>query len=130
MSDVVLFTPLAEKTAQENLDAFIGLCKSKLAVFGKDLPFDDIVWDITDTVQDRGKRSRKRIYFSSWDTVNDLDPSQCLSHLCLLPRRMSGISMVLNRSLIRARGLRRCAPSVLRWTRSEKLPRWISMVTC
>ncbi|WP_211474618.1 integrase [Collimonas humicola] len=74
MSDVVLFTPLAEKTAQENLDAFIGLCKSKLAVFGKDLPFDDVVWDITDTVQDRGKRSRKRIYFSSWDTVNDLDP--------------------------------------------------------
>ena len=74
MSDVVLFTPLAEKAAQENLDTFIRLCKSKLAVFGKDLPFDDVVWDITDTVQDRGKRSRKRIYFSSWDTVNDLDP--------------------------------------------------------
>ena len=61
MSDVVLFTPLVEKTAQENLDAFVDLCKNKLAVFEKDLPFDDFVWDITDTVQDRGKGSRKRI---------------------------------------------------------------------
>lgn len=74
MSDVVLFTPLVEKTAQENLDAFVDLCKNKLAVFGADLPFDYFVWDVTDTVQDRGKRSRKRIYFSSWDTVNDSEP--------------------------------------------------------
>ena len=74
MSDVILFTPLVEKTAQENLDAFVDLCKNKLAVFEKDLPFDDFVWDITDTVQDRGKGSRKRIYFSSWDTVNDSEP--------------------------------------------------------
>ncbi|HCN72771.1 MAG TPA: integrase [Pusillimonas sp.] len=71
MSDVVLFTPLVEKTAQENLDAFIDLCKNKLMVFGKDLPFDDFVWDITDAVQARGKASRTRIYFSSWDTVSD-----------------------------------------------------------
>lgn len=71
MSDVVLFTPLVEKTAQENLDAFIDLCKNKLMVFGKDLPFDDFVWDITEAVQARGKVSRKRIYFSSWDTVSD-----------------------------------------------------------
>lgn len=75
MSEVVLFTPLAEKTAQENLDAFIDLCKNKLAVFGRDLPFDGVVWDVTDVVQDRGKRSRKRIYFSSWDTENDPDPT-------------------------------------------------------
>ncbi len=75
MSDVVLFKPLAEKTAQENLDAFIDLCRNKLAVFGKDLPFDDFIWDITDTsVQSRGKSSRKRILFSSWDTVNDPSP--------------------------------------------------------
>lgn len=74
MSDVVLFTPLVEKTAQENLDAFIDLCKNKLMVFGKDLPFDDFVWDITDAVQARGKASRTRIYFSSWDTVSDPVP--------------------------------------------------------
>lgn len=70
MSDVVLFTPLVEKTAQENLDAFIDLCRNKLAVFGKDLPFNDFVWDVTDFVQARGKVSRKRIHFSSWDTVD------------------------------------------------------------
>lgn len=74
MSDVVLFTPLVEKTAQENLAAFIDLCKNKLAVFGKGLPFDNFVWDITDAVQARGKRIRKRIYFSCWNTVNGPDP--------------------------------------------------------
>lgn len=75
MSDLVLFKPLAEKTAQENLDAFIDLCRNKLAVFGKDLPFDDFIWDITDTsVQSKGKNSRKRILFSSWDTVDDPSP--------------------------------------------------------
>lgn len=74
MAEVVLFTPLAEKTAQENLDSFIDLCKNKLTVFGKDLPFDGVVWDITDFVQDRGKRTCKRIYFSSWDAANGSDP--------------------------------------------------------
>ena len=74
MSDVVLFKPLVEKTAQENLDAFIDLCRNKLAVFGKDLRFDDFVWDVTDTVHARGKSSRRRILFSSWDTVNDPSP--------------------------------------------------------
>lgn len=74
MSDVVLFTPLVEKTAQENLVAFIDLCKNKLAVFGKDLPFDDFVWDITDSVQVRGRTERIRVYFSSWDTANDVEP--------------------------------------------------------
>ncbi len=74
MSDVVLFTPLAERTAQENLAAFIDLSKNNLAVFGRNLPFDDFVWDITDTVQARGKVSRNRIYFSSLDTVNDPEP--------------------------------------------------------
>ena len=71
MSDVVLFTPMVEKTAQENLEAFIDLCKNKLAVFGKDLSFDDLVWDITDTVQARGKIARKRIYFSVWNQGDD-----------------------------------------------------------
>ena len=74
MSDVMLFTPLAEKTALENLDAFIELCRDKLTVFGKDLPFDDFVWDITDNVQARGKNSRKRIYFNSWDTAHEPSP--------------------------------------------------------
>lgn len=74
MSNVVLFTPLAEKTAQENLDDFIELCKNKLTLFGKDLPFDDPVWDVTDFVQARGKTSRKRIIFSNWETARTREP--------------------------------------------------------
>lgn len=74
MSDVLLFTPLVEKTAQENLDAFIDLCNRKLSVFGKDLPFDNHVWDVTDSINIRGKRSRWRIIFSTWDTINDTIP--------------------------------------------------------
>lgn len=74
MSEVVLFKPVIEKTAQENLDAFIDLCRNKLTVFGRDLAFDAHVWDITGAVQSRGKRTRKRIYFSSWESVNDPNP--------------------------------------------------------
>lgn len=74
MSEIVLFTPLAEKTAQENLNSFINLCRKNLTVFGKDLPFDDYEWDISDTVQIRGMTKRQRIIFSSWETTNDLEP--------------------------------------------------------
>lgn len=74
MSEVVLFKPLLEKTAQENLDAFVDLCKVKLAVFGKDLHFDCFVWDVSDFIHKRAKTPRIRIYFSSWESVNDPAP--------------------------------------------------------
>ena len=70
MSDVALFTPFAAKTAQENTDAFIDFCRNKLVVFGVGLPFDSFVWDVTNYIQLKAKKSRVRIVFSSWETVN------------------------------------------------------------
>jgi hypothetical protein len=74
MSEVFVFKPLAEKRAEENLSEFIQLCRNKLTAFGKDLPFDDLVWDVTPYVKAKGKTTSTRFYFSSWDTVHNSQP--------------------------------------------------------
>lgn len=38
MTEIVLFTPKAELDAAANLRGFVDICRSKLTVFGADLP--------------------------------------------------------------------------------------------
>ncbi|MDO8208351.1 MAG: integrase [Gallionella sp.] len=76
MSDLILFKPKAELDASENLRGFINSCRNELTVFGADLPFDENVWDITDSINLKGRgNKRHRLVFSNLATVNDNSPS-------------------------------------------------------
>jgi hypothetical protein len=75
MSDLILFKPKAELDASENLRGFINSCRNELTVFGADLPFDENVWDITDSINLKGHgNKRHRLVFSNLATVNDKTP--------------------------------------------------------
>lgn len=75
MSDVILFKPRRELSAQENLSAFIAFARDELNIFGADLPFDEMSWDVTRYIPLKAKSSALRAVFSSWKTVNDRIPS-------------------------------------------------------
>lgn len=76
MSDLILFKPKAELDASENLRGLIDSCRNKLTVFGADLPFDENVWDITDSINLKGHgNKRHRLVFSNLETVNDNAPA-------------------------------------------------------
>jgi hypothetical protein len=71
MAEIVLFTPKAELDAAANLRGFVDMCRSRLTVFGADLPFQNDVWDVTDAVATNGKGGkRERITFSNVATVD------------------------------------------------------------
>lgn len=75
MTEIVLFTPKADCDAAENLDGFVEMCRSKLTVFGADLPFKENVWDVTDAIQTKGMGGKRtRITFSSAATVDEKMP--------------------------------------------------------
>lgn len=72
MAELLLFQPKAELDAFENLQGFIDSCRTELTIFGADLPFDENVWDITNSINLKGHgNKRHRLIFSSLETVND-----------------------------------------------------------
>ncbi|WP_345960826.1 hypothetical protein [Pseudomonas sp. NY8896] len=76
-ADIAVFTPKAEIDASANLAAFVTMCRSQLTIFGADLRFDDMAWDVTDTTQLKGHgKKRVRVYFSTQETVDDILPTQ------------------------------------------------------
>lgn len=76
MADLILFQPKAEIDAEENLQGFIDLCRDELTVFGDDLPFDENVWDISDSINLKGHgNKRHRLVFSNFETVDDNSPT-------------------------------------------------------
>lgn len=76
MAEIVLFTPKAELDAAANLRGFVDMCRSKLTVFGADLPFQNDVWDVTEAVATKGKGGkRERITFSNAATVDEKAPA-------------------------------------------------------
>lgn len=71
MAELIIFTPRAELDASSNMVAFIELCRTNLTIFGADLAFDDIAWDVTSAVQLKGHGNKRvRIYFSTFETVD------------------------------------------------------------
>lgn len=74
MPDTLHFQPRREVTAQENLREFIALARNQLTIFGSDLPFDEMAWDLTKYIQLRAKKSALRAVFSSWESANDQHP--------------------------------------------------------
>lgn len=74
MSNLVLFTPRRTLDAEENVQAFIALCRSQLTIFGVDLPFDRIEWDISAAVVLKAKRNRTCAVFSTWESSTAANP--------------------------------------------------------
>ena len=67
---IVLFTPKAELDAEGNLAAFIDVCRKQLTVFGADLPFGDMQWDVTVACARKGHGTkRERVTFCTMDTA-------------------------------------------------------------
>lgn len=76
-AEICVFTPKADLDASANLAAFVATCRSQLTVFGADLHFEDMAWDVTDAVHLKGHgRKRVRIFFSTQETVDDENPTQ------------------------------------------------------
>ncbi|MHB1642689.1 MAG: hypothetical protein ACYCS8_08510 [Acidithiobacillus sp.] len=76
-AEIYVFTPKADVDASANLAAFVAMCRSQLTVFGADLRFEDMAWDVTEAVQLKGHgRKRVRIFFSTQETVDDAIPTQ------------------------------------------------------
>lgn len=64
MNKVLPFIPSSESNAERNLKDFVVFARKHLAAFGEDLPFDDVVWDITETCARKGHgKKRQRITF-------------------------------------------------------------------
>jgi len=68
-SNTVTFVPRAKRSARANLSDFIDYCKHKVTVFGEDLPFDENVWDVTDSVESKGNKFSVRLRFSNFETA-------------------------------------------------------------
>lgn len=75
MTNLVLFKPRRELSAEQNLAAFVSLCRDRLTIFGAELPFDKMTWDVTAYVRLKGKTNALRAVFSSWETANDREPT-------------------------------------------------------
>jgi len=75
MTNLVFFKPRRELSAEQNLAAFVCLCRDELTIFGADLPFDKMTWDVTAHVRLKGKTGALRAVFSSWETANDREPA-------------------------------------------------------
>lgn len=75
MTNLVLFRPRRELSAEQNLVAFVSLCRDELTIFGADLPFEKMTWDVTASVRLKGKTGALRAVFSSWETANDREPT-------------------------------------------------------
>ena len=71
MANVLLFTPKAELSTEENLLGFEEFCRSELTLFGIDLPFDEHTWDLTSALSAKGKTKTLRAIFSSHDAARE-----------------------------------------------------------
>lgn len=70
MAEILLFRPKAELDAAENLLGFVDSCRNDLTIFGRDLPFADNTWDITEALDIKGMgNKRNRLIFSTLATA-------------------------------------------------------------
>jgi hypothetical protein len=61
MTKTIYFEPREGLQSQQNLKAFIELCKNDLKVFGADLPFGDNVWDISNHIEHKAQANQRII---------------------------------------------------------------------
>lgn len=91
MNDAVPFLSRAERSANDNLEAFVQAMRLKSNPFG-DVRFDDDVWDITSTIRGSGL-GKNRITFSTLETANSREPElfplgfRCFAKAYLISRQ-------------------------------------------
>jgi len=100
---VIVFTPKAERDAAENLSEFISMSRSQLSIFGAGLRFDDMEWDVTEVVQQKGRgKERIRVCFSTQESAGDKLPTQMAEPFVLFAkayvRYMQGIRPTKNQA--------------------------------
>jgi hypothetical protein len=69
VAEILHFAPRAELSAEENLRAFVEMCRNELTAFGKDLPFDQNIWVVTGSINFKGKNNENRLIFSDWHSA-------------------------------------------------------------
>lgn len=70
MTELVMFQSKRELHACANLVNFVSLARDQLTVFGRDLNFDDDVWDVSETIYLRGMSKRVLVHFCTHETAN------------------------------------------------------------
>lgn len=100
---VIVFTPKAERDAAENLSEFISMSRSQLTIFGAGLDFDDMEWDVTEVIQQKGRgKERVRVCFSTQESAGDTLPTQMAKPFVLFAkayvRYMQGIRPTKNQA--------------------------------
>lgn len=73
-SNVIHFTPRAELEPQENLDAFIEICRQS-EVLGAHLQFDNNEWE---TGHRKGHNSKLRVIFSTMEAARQREKEPCM----------------------------------------------------
>ncbi|MYM80751.1 MULTISPECIES: hypothetical protein [Duganella] len=64
--NVFVFTRRADLSAKQNLDLFIQRCRDDLVTFGKNISFDNTVWNVSDSIHLKGRKKDVRVIFSSY----------------------------------------------------------------
>lgn len=63
MSELLFFAPAINRSPLEQLANFVTFCRDQLTVYGSDLPFSDVKWDISGSVDLRALNKRFRLIF-------------------------------------------------------------------
>jgi hypothetical protein len=75
VAEIIHFAPRAELDADQNLRAFVELCRNELTAFGQHLPFDEPVWVVTNSINLKARNIEIRLIFSDWRTAKSATPS-------------------------------------------------------
>lgn len=67
MNAAFTFEPIGTLTSSDNLQRFIAMCRDELTIFGNTLNFDDNMWDISSSVEQKGSTKRTVAIFSSFE---------------------------------------------------------------
>src|SRR5437870_13059126 len=70
MAEIILFTPKGDVDAVNNLRGFVSMCRDRLTIFGSHLKFDEMAWDVTNSLELKGHGNKRvRIRFSTHATL-------------------------------------------------------------
>lgn len=71
MAEIISFNPRADLDARGNLKAFTTTCREDLTVFGADLAFDDVVWNIKGHIVAKARSVVTTITYKKWTLGKD-----------------------------------------------------------
>lgn len=74
MSEVLFFAPTTNRSPQEQLAKFVTFCRDQLTVYGSDLPFSDVRWDVSESVDLRALNKRFRLIFEVPSSCGGTEP--------------------------------------------------------